>query len=210
MATVSSDRVEVVRRGVLLSYLTIGYNCAEAVIALAAGVISGSVALTSFGADSVIEVTAGGAALWRLRVDHAHADRERAEGMAHRIIGWCFLALALYVVLESGHSLWGREHPDRSVLGLLLLVASVIVMPLLARAKRRVAEQMGSSSLRAEATQTALCAYLSLIALAGVGLNAAFGWWWADPVAALCMVPIIVSEGLEGIRGDVCADGCAH
>jgi cation diffusion facilitator family transporter len=210
MATVSSERVDVVRRGVLLSYLTIGYNCAEAVIALAAGLVSGSVALTSFGADSVIEVTAGGVALWRLRVDHAHAGRERAERMAHRIIGWCFLALALYVVLESAHSLWNRERPDRSVVGLLLLVASIIVMPLLARAKRRVAEQMGSSSLKAEATQTALCAYLSVIALVGVGLNAAVGWWWADPVAALCMVPIIVKEGLEGIRGEVCTDGCSH
>jgi divalent metal cation (Fe/Co/Zn/Cd) transporter len=210
METLSGSRGAVVRRGVLLSYLTIGYNAAEAVIALVAGLVSGSVALTSFGADSVIEVTAGGAALWRLRADHDHAARERAEGTTHRIVGWCFLALALYVVLESAHSLWGRVRPDPSVVGLLLLAASVVVMPLLSRAKRRVAEEMGSASLKAEATQTALCAYLSVIALAGVGLNAAFGWWWADPAAALCMVPIIVREGLEGVRGDACADGCTH
>jgi divalent metal cation (Fe/Co/Zn/Cd) transporter len=210
MESLSGAREAVVRRGVLLGYLTIGYNVAEAVIALAAGIVSGSVALTSFGADSVIEVTAGAAALWRLRADYRHDARERVERATHRIVGWCFLALALYVVVESAHSLWTRERPDRSVVGLLLLVASVIVMPLLSRAKRHVAEEMGSRSLRAEATQTALCAYLSVIALAGVGLNAGLGWWWADPLAALGMVPIIVHEGLEGIRGDGCADGCSR
>ena len=203
-------RSALVRRGVRLSYMTIGYNSAEAIVALVAGIVSGSVALISFGADSVIEVTASAAALWRLKSDARPAARERAEQRTHRIVGWSFLALTAYVAVESLHALWTHEHPERSLPGILILAASVVVMPLLARAKRRVAEAMGSRSLKAEATQTSLCAYLSAIALAGVALNAAFGWWWADPLAALCMTPIIAREGIEGVRGEACADGCAH
>ena len=204
----SASRAALVRRGLALNYLTIAYNVVEAVVALAAGVVAGSVALVGFGLDSVIEVTASGAAQWRLRSDLDMARRERAEHTTLRIIGWSFLALAAYVVFDSAKALLRREPPERSVVGLVLLALSAVVMPVLARAKRRVAREMSSRALDAEATQTSLCAYLSVIALAGVALNATLGWWWADPVAAIAMVPIIAKEGLEGVRVQPC-DCCA-
>lgn len=197
-------RAHHVRRGLWLNYVTIAYNALEAVVSILAGLVAGSVALVGFGFDSVIEVTASGAAQWRLRADWDHARREQVERLTHRIVGWCFLVLAAYVTYDSGRSLWLSERPDRSVPGIVILALSTIVMPLLARSKRRVARAMRSGALESEARQTSLCAYLSAIALGGVALNAAFGWWWADPVAALAMVPIIVKEGLEGTQGDTC------
>jgi divalent metal cation (Fe/Co/Zn/Cd) transporter len=201
------ERGALVRRGLWLNYATIGYNALEAVVSIAAGLVSGSVALVGFGFDSAIEVTAAGAAQWRLRADLDPGRRERVERMALRVIGWSFLALAAYVSYESAETLWRGDQPERSVLGLAILVLSVVVMPLLARAKRRVARGLASRALEADATQTSLCAYLSVIALTGVALNAVVGWWWADPAAALAMVPIIAREGVEGIRGeDHCQD----
>ncbi|MEO8910628.1 MAG: cation transporter [Gemmatimonadaceae bacterium] len=193
-------REAIVRRGIRLSYLTIAYNAFEALGSLIAGIVSGSVALVGFGIDSVIEVTSSGAAQWRLRSDIHTQTRERAERITLRIVGWCFIALSIYIAVDSTKSLVGREEPSRSLFGIVVLVLSVIVMPLLARAKRRVALEMRSGALEADARQTALCAYLSLIALAGVGLNGVLGWWWADPVAALVMVPIIFKEGVDGLR----------
>lgn len=209
-AATPRERAALVRRGIRLGYATIGYNALEAVVSLAAGLMAGSIALVGFGFDSVIEVSAALAAQWRLRADHDEARRERVERLTLRAVGWCFLALAAYVTYDAARSLWLREEPDRSVAGIVILVLSVAVMPLLARAKRRVARALGSSALASEATQTSLCAYLSVIALAGVALNALAGWWWADPVAALAMVPIIAREGLEGIRGEACCDDCRH
>ena len=203
------DRSDAVRRGITLSYVTIGYNSLEALGSLVAGILSGSVALVGFGIDSVIEVTSSLAAQWRLRSDIDSSRRERVERTTLRIVGWCFIALAIYVVLDSARSLVGREEPSRSVFGLVILVLSVVVMPLLARAKRRVATEMRSGALEADAKQTALCAYLSLIALVGVGLNATLGLWWADPVAALVMVPIILKEGIDGVRAKQCDDSDA-
>lgn len=201
------SRPALVRRGILLNYLTIGYNAVEAAVSIAAGIGSGSVALMSFGVDSGIEVTSSLAAHWRLRSDLDAERRKRVEQLSHRIIGASFLALAAYVIVESVSTLWQRNAPDASAIGLSILLLSVIVMPLIARASRKVARALGSRALEADAAQTSLCAYLSAIALAGVGLNAAFGWWWADPLAALGMVPIIAKEGLEGVRGeDACCD----
>jgi divalent metal cation (Fe/Co/Zn/Cd) transporter len=135
------------------------------------------------------------------------ARRERVERATQRIIGWSFLALAAYVAYDSVSAILQREPPERSFVGLVILALSAVVMPVLARAKRRVARAMTSRALEADAMQTSLCAYLSVIALAGVVLNAALGWWWADPVAALAMVPIIAREGMEGVRGEShCAD----
>lgn len=196
-----ADRPAVVRRGLRLNYLTLGYNTVEAIVSVAAGLVAGSVALVGFGVDSGIEVTAAIAAQWRLRADLDEERRERVERATHRIIGATFLALAGYVAVESVTTLWRRDAPDASPVGLLILILSVVVMPILARAKRRVARALGSRALEADAAQTSLCAYLSVIALAGVGLNTALGWWWADPAAALAMVPIIANEGLEGVRG---------
>lgn len=201
-----TERAGLVRRGLWLSYATIAYNAIEGVVSLVAGLLAGSVALVGFGVDSVIEVTASGAAQWRLRADLDHARRERVERLTLRIIGWSFLVLAAYVVVDSARTLWLRERPERSVAGIVILALSVVVMPVLARAKRRVARAMSSRALEADAAQTSLCAYLSAIALAGVALNALLGWWWADPVAALAMVPIIAKEGVEGVRGQ---DSCS-
>jgi divalent metal cation (Fe/Co/Zn/Cd) transporter len=193
-------RHSAVRRGILLSYATIGYNSLEAIGSLIAGLLSGSVALVGFGIDSVIEVIASGAAQWRLRIDADLSRRSDSDVRTLRIVGWCFVALAVYVTIDSVKSLYLAEQPDRSWFGLTVLALSVIVMPALAWAKRRVAIAMQSAALEAEAKQTSLCAYLSVIALAGVGLNAILGWWWADPVAALAMVPIIMREGVHGLR----------
>ena len=205
--TTHEDRARIVRRGLVLNYLTLGYNAVEAIVSIAAGVVSGSVALVGFGIDSAIEVTAAGAAQWRLRADLTPSTRSRVEGVAVRIVGWSFIALALYVVIDAAIALWTRDRASRSVPGIAILAASVIVMPVLARAKRRVSTALGSRTLHADAMQTSLCAWLSAIALTGVLLDATLGWWWADPVAALAMVPIIVREATEGIRGeDHCAD----
>jgi len=194
-----------VRRGLRLNYLTLAYNTVEAIVSIAAGLVAGSVALVGFGVDSGIEVTASAAAQWRLRADLDPVRRERVERVTHRVIGASFLVLAAYVAVDSVTTLWKREAPAASPAGLMILVLSLLVMPVLARAKRRVARALLSRALEADAAQTSLCAYLSLIALAGVGLNSAFGWWWADPVAALAMVPIVAKEGMEGLRGEA---GC--
>ncbi len=199
-------RRALVRRGLQLNALTIVYNALEAIVSLVAGVAAGSVALIGFGADSLIEVSSAFAAQWRLRRDADTQRRAYAERNTLRIVGWCFIALAAYVAIDSGKTLWLRQAPATSVAGIAITALSVIVMPLLARAKRRVARGLSSAALRADATQTSLCAYLSAITLGGLILNALLGWWWADPFAALCMVPIIAKEGLEAIRGDECAD----
>ena len=198
----AAARPLLVRRGLWLNYLTLAYNTVEAIVAIAAGLVAGSVALLGFGVDSGIEVTASVAAQWRLRADVDPVRRGRVERVTHRIIGASFLLLAAYVAVDSVTTLWGREAPEPSTVGLVVLVLSVVVMPILARAKRRVARALQSRALEADAAQTSLCAYLSVIALAGVGLNAAFGWWWADPAAALAMVPIIGKEGIEGLLGE--------
>lgn len=204
------DRAALVRRGLWLNYIGIGYNSLEGIFAIGAGLVSGSIALVGFGVDSVIEVSASIAAQWRLRSDLDPVRREEVERYTLRIIGVSFLALAAYVAYDSGMSLWNRDEPAESRFGIALAAVSLVVMPLLVRAKRRVAVGLGSRSLHADAQQTMLCTYLSAILLGGLLLNAMLGWWWADPVAALCMVPIIANEGIEGVKGlDHCADECS-
>ena len=191
--------------------MTIGWNSLEAVIALVAGAVAGSVALTGFGVDSLIELTAGGAAIWRLHHDADPAARARAELLTRRIIGAAFLGLALYVGWEAVEALRTRHVPETSMTGIALAALSLLVMPVLARAKRRVATGLSSRALAAEAMQTDVCAWLSAILLGGLVLRAAFGWWWADPLAALAMMPLLVREGVEGVRGREtcgCGDGC--
>jgi divalent metal cation (Fe/Co/Zn/Cd) transporter len=202
------ERAEWVQRGKRLEQLTIVWNCLEGLIAVGAGVAAGSVALVGFGIDSVIEVSSGIAVLWRLHGDH---EPER-EKRALRIVGASFIALAIYVGFDAVSTLWLREAPERSLPGIVLAVLSLAVMPLLARAKRRVARSIDSVAMGADAKQTELCAYLSGILLGGLVLNGAFGWWWADPVSALVMVPIIAREGVEALRGKACGcgDGGCH
>jgi divalent metal cation (Fe/Co/Zn/Cd) transporter len=172
-----------------------------------AGALAGSVSLIGFGLDSLIEVSSGGAALWRLQADVDPARRERAERVALRVIGSCFIALALYVAYDAAHALWSRDAPGESPLGIAIAGASVIIMPVLAR-RNAGSRRTFQPRLAADATQTDLCMYLSAILLAGPVLNALLGWWWADPVAALVMVPIIAREGVEGLRGEAPCDDC--
>jgi divalent metal cation (Fe/Co/Zn/Cd) transporter len=167
--------------------------------------MAGSIALVGFGVDSVIESLSGGALLWRLQ---HHENDDARERRALKLVGWSFLILAAYVAYESIESLIGREAPAVSWIGIVLAALSLIVMPILARAKRRVAARLGSKALEADSRQTALCAYLSAILLGGLAANAVLGWWWADPIAALVMVPIIVREGWQALRGEKCSDCC--
>lgn len=202
------DRVAALQRGRNLEWLTIGWNSLEAVIALVAGLMAGSIALTSFGLDSVIELFASSVLLWRLRTYNNAAKSARIETTALRLVGVSFLMLAIYICADSAYALWMREIPKQSLIGIIITAASVMVMPLLARAKRNVACAISSDALHAESRQTDLCAYLSVITLAGLALNAVLGWWWADPVAALIMVPIIVHEAREALAGKKC--DCEH
>jgi divalent metal cation (Fe/Co/Zn/Cd) transporter len=201
MTDVAAFRQFLVRRGLTLNYVTLSYNSLEGLIAIGAGVVAGSIALVGFGLDSLIEVSASVAALWRLYRDRDERHRERAERVALQVIGVLFLLLCAYVAADAIRALYQHRAPEESVVGIVLAALSLIVMPLLARAKRRVAFAIGSGALVAEAQQTVFCTYLSAILLAGLLLNATLGWWWADPVAALAMVPIIGKEGWEGIRG---------
>lgn len=199
-----TGRADVARRGRTLQYLTIAWNSAECVVALVAGFLAGSVALVGFGFDSAIEVTSSLAALWRLRWDADEARREAAELLTLRVIGACFLLLAAYVAYDAVQMVTTQQAPEASMVGIVLAALSLLVMPVLVHFKRRIASRLGSGALEAEARQTRVCAYLSAILLAGLGLNAWLGWWWADPVAGLVMVPLIAWEGLEAVRGRTC------
>jgi divalent metal cation (Fe/Co/Zn/Cd) transporter len=196
------ETTALVRRGKMLEYATIAYNVLEGVVSVGAGVLASSIALIGFGIDSGIEVLASALLVWRL---HAGV---RAEKRALQLVGVSFLILAAYVAFDSVQALVQKEMPDASVPGMIVAALSVIIMPLLAREKRRVAGAIQSRAMLAEAKQTDLCMYLSAILLGGLALNAAFGWWWADPIAALAMVPIIANEGRVALRGEECT--CGH
>lgn len=208
-ANASLTRVDAVRRGQWLTWATLAYNSLEGITSVTAGLLAGSVALVGFGIDSFIEVTASLAAIWRLRMDAEATRRAIAERRALRIIGWCFLALGTYIAIDAALALLDSAAPDESPLGIAIAVVSLIVMPVLARAKRHVATILASRAIRAESRQTDVCMYLSAILLGGLGINALLGWWWADPVAALAMVPFIVWEGREALRGHAPCDDCA-
>ncbi len=201
-------RSSAVARGRWLEYGGIAYNSLEGLIALLAGWIAGSIALVGFGFDSIIEVSSSAALLVRLHADADPSRRARMERLTLGFVGVCFLVLAVYVLYDSLGNLMRREPPRPSVVGIVLAVASLIVMPLLAKAKRKVAREISSGAMAADAKQTEFCMYLSAILLAGLTLNAAFGWWWADPLAGLIMVPIIAREGVGALRGRACECSC--
>ena len=190
-----------VRRGLQLEYVTLGYNVVEAIVAIGSGAVAGSLALLSFGIDSVLEVSSGVVMIWRLGKCESAAERR-----AQKAIAVSFFALAAWVGGGSAMRLWERQGPETSVVGMVLAGLSMVIMPALARAKRRGGVEMGSAAMVADSRQTSLCAYLSVILLAGLGLQAAFGWWWADAAAGLAMTPIIVKEGLDAWQGRGC--GC--
>ncbi len=198
------DRSSIARRGKRLEYFTIAWNTLEGLIAIVAGIGASSISLVGFGVDSFIEVTSGTALLWRMSMDADAHRRERVEMQSLRIVGACFLALAAYIAYEAVSDLATRQAPAHSLIGVALAMTSLVVMPLLSRAKRRVGLALGSGAMEADATQTQLCAYLSAILLGGLVLNLVWGLWWADPIAALLMLPIIVREGITAFRGEAC------
>jgi divalent metal cation (Fe/Co/Zn/Cd) transporter len=203
-----AQRIHFVELGRRLEYFTILWNSLEALAALISGLVAGSVALVGFGLDSLIEVTSGVAILWRLHQDSNAQRRADADRVTLRIVGSCFLVLSAYIAYDSLNSLIGREAPARSIPGIVIATASLIAMPLLARAKRRVGIVLDSAAIAADARQTDFCTYLSAILLGGLLLNALFGLWWADPVAGLIMVPIIAKEGITGWQGRGCCENC--
>lgn len=197
------NRLTNVRRGRVLAYLTILWNSLEAIIAVGAGIVAGSVALVGFGFDSVIEVSSGAIILWRL------ASGEHRERIALRLVGVSFVALAAYVAFDATKSLYLREAPETTYVGIAIAALSLVVMPFLAHQKRKVAARLKSNAMKADSRQTDLCAYLSAILLGGLILNALVGWWWADPIAALVMVPVIAKEGRDALLGNTCCDSCS-
>jgi divalent metal cation (Fe/Co/Zn/Cd) transporter len=178
------------RRGFALEYASMAWMVAEATVAITAGVLASSIALTGFGLDSVIEFFSAVIVVWQLRGE----DRETR---AVRLIGVTFFALAAYLTAESIHDLITRARPGESIAGIAVSAAALIVMPVLAIAKRRTGQALGNRTLIADSAETAFCAYTSAAALAGVGLNTTLGWWWADPTAALVIAGLAVKEGIE-------------
>jgi divalent metal cation (Fe/Co/Zn/Cd) transporter len=201
-------RHQIARRGKRLEYFTIAWNSLEGLVGVVAGVLAGSISLVGFGTDSFIEVTSGSVLLWRMSVDADVRRREQNERLSLRVVGICFVALAAYISYESISDLLSRNAPERSIPGIILACVSLVVMPLLSRAKKRVGNELKSAAMHADARQTDFCVYLSAILLGGLLLNAVFGWWWADPIAALIMVPVIAKEGVEGLRGETCCESC--
>jgi divalent metal cation (Fe/Co/Zn/Cd) transporter len=199
----SADRRAVLsRRSLQLAYLTAGYNLLEGLVAIAAGAAASSTALIGFGLDSFVEVSSAAVLIWQF---HSQLPEAR-ERLALRLIGVSFFALAAWVTVDALRSLFGRGEVDPSPVGIGLAVASLIVMPLLVRAKRRTGRELGSATVMSDSTQTLLCTYLSAVLLVGLVLNATLGWSWADPLAGLVIAGVAVKEGIEAWRGEQCAD----
>jgi divalent metal cation (Fe/Co/Zn/Cd) transporter len=204
---VPAARVGLLRRALRLEFLTVGWNLVEGTIAVLAALAAGSVALMGFGIDSFVESASGGVLVWRLLAERRGISLERTEELdrrAHRLVGVFLFLLAAYVALDAGLALWHRERPEVSLVGIVLTLVSLGAMVWLARAKRRTAAALKSRALEADAFQTTACWWLSLITLAGIGLNGALGWWWADPVAALGVSFLLVREGNEAWQGEDC------
>ena len=196
------QRKELHRRAVILEWITVGWNVVEAFVAIGAGILSGSVALVGFGVDSAIEVTSAVGLLWRLRTsaDAPKDEETAAERRALYVVAFTFFGLALSVGVEAVSGLRGREAPEPSRVGIALSLLSLAVLPALAWQKQRIGREWGSRALLADAVETWVCSYLSLALLLGVGLNALFGWWWADAAGALAMLPVVVWQGFEALR----------
>ncbi len=201
-----SERGRLQRRARLLAWGGNAWHVAEFAIALVAGIAAGSIALIGFGADSLIEVLAGGVVVWLFT--GSRIGSHDAERRAQQAISISFWLLAAYVTVEALRTLAAGHHPDASWVGISLAAFTAVTMPLLARAKRRVGHALGSSATVSEAKQTTLCAYLSVALLVGLGANAVFGLWWADPAAALVIAGLAAHEGIQSWRGEACSDGC--
>ncbi len=202
------ERAAAVAKARRLNQFSLGWNVAEGVIAVMAGIAAGSVSLVGFGIDSGIEVSAALILAWRLHQERRSGCMQAYDRRATRLIAVAFVALAAYVWIDAISDLAGRARPEASIPGLMLAVASVILMPWLARAKRALAPALGSQAVSADAQQTSLCALLSAVLIVGVGLNIVFGWWWADPVAALVIGALALEAGRRVWRAESLADTC--
>lgn len=206
MSDQNKTRASQLSKGIRLEYFTVGYNAFEGLVAVGAGLAAGSIALTGFGLDSLIEIVAGATLIWRLRREvnseqEINGDEHSVlEKKALFIVGLTFFALALYILIEAGYNLTKGNQANESLLGIILAILALGIMPTLALLKTKVARALGSKSLESEAKETWLCAYLALVLLVGLGLNAAFGWAWADPIAGLAMLPLILREGWEALE----------
>lgn len=207
-----SERSDIVRYARRLEYFTIFYNSLEGLISVVGGLLISSISLVGFGFDSLIELTSGAVILWRLRADHDQTKREQIEAQSLKIIGYCFLLLSGYILYDSIQALLTHKYPEETVIGIVIAAASLVVMPILAKAKRKVAAQLGSNAILADARQCEFCIYLSIILLVGLLLNEVLGWWWVDSVAAICMTPIIFREGWDAVKGKSCqsCSGSCH
>jgi divalent metal cation (Fe/Co/Zn/Cd) transporter len=209
MIGVLTERRVLLRRAVVLAWFTVGWNVIEGIVAIAAAVLAGSQALLGFGLDSGVESLSATVVLWRLYAERRNPDRaEAVEQRALRLIGVTFFVLSPFVAVEAVRALVGRHEPDVSVVGIVLTSVSIVVMQWLARTKRRVGIAMGSKAVQADSSQTSACVYLSGVVLGGLLLNAAFGWWWADPLAALGVVVFLVREGRDALTADHADDCC--
>ena len=209
MTAISAARTNLVRRGVLLEYVTVGWNIIEGIVSMVAALASGSVALLGFGLDSFVESGSATVLIWRLRGERDGMDDEhieRLEQRAQRLVAVSLFGLATFVAIRAVVALANQERPQPSVLGIAITALSIGVMWRLAAAKRRTAVALGSRAMEADAFQTTACWWLSVVTLAGIALSAAFGLWWADPVAALGMTCFLVKEGRESWMGDDCCE----
>jgi len=202
------DRADAVRRVRLYNNLTIGWNVVEGVVALAAGIVAGSISLIAFGLDSGVEVSTSLVLAWRLAKERRGGCMTSYDQRATRWIAACFAVLAVYVGYEAMTQLVAQRAPDVSMVGIVLAALSVVVMPILARAKKRLGPTLGSQAVVSESRQTELCAWLSGVVLIGLGLNAALGWWWADPLAALALAGFAAFEANRTWRADSLEDTC--
>lgn len=203
----SGQRPELLRRALGLEYLTIGWNIVEGIVSVAFALAAGSIALLGFGIDSFVETASGAILLWRLYAERHARDREEVERLdrrAHKLVGLSLFLLAGYIFVEAAKALISRDHPAPTLAGIIITGISMVAMWWLARAKRRTAAALASRAMEADSFQTTACWWLSLITLVGIALNAALGWWWADPVAALGMTYFLVAEGREAWRGGDC------
>jgi divalent metal cation (Fe/Co/Zn/Cd) transporter len=198
----SAERANLQRQTRWLAWVGIGWHFIEFGIAVAAGVVASSIALVGFGFDSLIEALAGFVVLWLFTGRRLHSPT--AERRAQQMIAISFYILAAYIAVEATRSLVGGHEPAVSWVGIGLAGFTATTMPLLAMAKRRLGHKLGSAAAVQEASQTQLCAYLSVALLIGLGANALLGWWWADPITALAIAAVAVREGRESWRGDSC------
>lgn len=207
MSAVMPARATLLVRARRLEWFTVLYNLAEGAVSVVAALIAGSVALLGFGLDSFVESASGSVLLWRLHSERAHHDPAaiaRLDRRAHRLVAWSLFALAAWVAFDAVRALATGERPEATPVGIAVPALSMVVMAWLGREKRRLAAALASRALAADAFQTSACWWLSVITLAGIALNAGFGWWWADPAAALVMPVLLVREGREAWRGEAC------